>query len=644
LDDVAVDRLAQIGDNGSPGGPVSERLGVVLAQHVSDDKRRGRKSKKPTYPLLEVPLSVDETKIGSLTVAGHASKAFASDDHELLFGFAGGAAVAIQRSQLAAEARVRLDHLSGLYSLSQAISTLGDFNETLAHVVDQIAAVLDVERCMVLLLDEDREELVGHSHAYGLEPGHAASISMGRVEATASWQVLETGEAFVSNDTASDDRITPRYVDLLGDESLLIVPMRVGETPIGVIRASNRRGAGFTESDARLMNIFAAQAAVIVQNAGFLREVTREAEQLEAIIGEASDGIAIVDSLGRIITFNAAMETITGWPREEVIGRDCEELIRAPSSRPDDALKGAFPLKQVLQTQQSVPYSESVLLHRDGRRVDVGASYSFVPSPWDESPLAVAIVRDISAIKEVEGLKSDFVSLVSHELRTPLALIKGYIATLLSPDVDLDSGTELRFREGINEAADRLVLIVNNLLSASRIESGLFRPHLKEMELEPVVERLVSEFQESGHGELDLRWRGKDFNIVADGEQIALVLSNLVGNAIKYAGEDEHLAIQITVDGRENDIAVTVRDRGIGIPNELRARVFEKFYRGPESVSAPGSGLGLYICQKVVEAHGGSLELNGGSEVGTQISFTLPRNQGSDLLDEKSGHALVTEG
>ena len=112
-------------------------------------------------------------------------------------------------------------------------------------------------------------------------------------------------------------------------------------------------------------------------------------------------------------------------------------------------------------------------------------------------------------------------------MRTPLALIKGYIATLLKPEVKLDASTERRFREGINEAADRLTLIVNNFLSASRIESGLFRPHLKEIDIRLVAERVVSELEESAYGRLQLRCTGKNFEIVADGEQIALVLNNL---------------------------------------------------------------------------------------------------------------------
>ena len=360
-------------------------------------------------------------------------------------------------------------------------------------------------------------------------------------------------------------------------------------------------------------------------SAGVETRVGERAVSLENFVSGASDGIVIVDSRGRITVFNSAMETITGWLRKEAVGKDCDEVIRAPALRPGGGSEGAFPFREVMKNGQSAPYSEMVLLHRDGRKIDVGASCSLVPSQGGETPFVAAIVRDISAIKGAGGVKSDFVSLVSHELRTPLALIKGYIATLLKPEVKLDVGTERRFREGINEAADRLTLIVNNFLSASRIESGLFRPHLKEIDIRLVVERVVSELGESAHGRLELRCTGKDFKIVADSEQIALVLNNLVGNAIKYAGDDESLPIRITVGARKNDIVIAVRDRGIGIPSQLRERIFEKFYRGPESVSAPGSGLGLYICQKVVEAHGGNIGLNDDSGAGTEIRFTIPR-------------------
>ena len=360
-------------------------------------------------------------------------------------------------------------------------------------------------------------------------------------------------------------------------------------------------------------------------SAGIERQAIEQPAPFENFVSAASDGIVIVDSQRRIVIFNGAMQTITGWPSEEAIGEDCDEVIRDPAPLPGGGSLGAFPFREVLETRRSLPYRETVLLHRDSRKIDVGVSCSFVPSPRDEQPFAAAIARDISAIKDAGGVKSDFVSLVSHELRTPLALIKGYIATLLKPEVRLDAGTELRFREGINEAADRLALIVNNFLSASRIESGLFRPHLKETDIRPDVERVVAELRESAHGQLELRWTGKNFKIRADGGQLALVLNNLVGNAIKYAGDDESLPIRITVGGREKDILITVRDRGMGIPRELGERIFEKFYRGPESVGAPGSGLGLYICQKIVEAHGGSIALSQDSDVGTEISFTLPR-------------------
>jgi len=243
------------------------------------------------------------------------------------------------------------------------------------------------------------------------------------------------------------------------------------------------------------------------------------------------------------------------------------------------------------------------------------------------TPMAAAIVRDISAIKEVENMKSDFVSLVSHELRTPLALIKGYIGTLLRPDLDLSGKTVRRFQLGINEAADRLGLIVNNVLNTSRIESGLFRPHLRRIDLAPIVNQVVTELGASAQHRLEVTWIGEDFKALADGEQIGLVVNNLVGNAIKYGRGETELAIQIIVEDAPSEVSVTVRDSGPGIPKEIRDKVFEKFFRGREGQRAQGTGLGLYICKKVVEAHGGKIAIVESGKPGTRITFTIPRRK-----------------
>ena len=140
-------------------------------------------------------------------------------------------------------------------------------------------------------------------------------------------------------------------------------------------------------------------------------------------------------------------------------------------------------IAQVLSEGTSIPYIETSITTRQLEVKEIAASYSYVPAATDVGPFVLVIGRDISRLREVERLKSDFVSVVSHELRTPLAVIKGYAATLLNPRVVLDRDRELRFVKGINDAADRLTRLIDNVLSVSRFESGRFRLNLQQCDL-----------------------------------------------------------------------------------------------------------------------------------------------------------------
>ena len=197
------------------------------------------------------------------------------------------------------------------------------------------------------------------------------------------------------------------------------------------------------------MSIFASQAAVIVQNTRLYENAINDAQQLEALINGASDGIVIVDDRGEIVRFNRAMREMTGLLTETLIGMDCDEVLPSGMQRADDPHgEGALLLKEVLRTGRHIPFSESAVENTDGERVDLAVSYSYIGGADGSAPMAAAIVRDVSDIREVERMKSDFVSMVSHELRTPLALIKGYVATLLRAELSLDDDTVRRFQQG----------------------------------------------------------------------------------------------------------------------------------------------------------------------------------------------------
>ncbi len=244
----------------------------------------------------------------------------------------------------------------------------------------------------------------------------------------------------------------------------------------------------------------------------------------------------------------------------------------------------------------------------------------------------MAIVRDISRVKEVERLQSDFVSTVSHELRTPLAVIKGYAATLLNPALSLDAERQKRFVKGINDASDRLIRLIDNVLSVSRLESGRFKLNLQTFDLADVVLKVANSFRAStGKHSIVAEVPPEGLRVRADRDQIEQVLGNLVSNAIKYSPDGG----TITISGRNGagEVLLTVSDQGIGIPRPQFYRVFEKFYRGDAAVTkrVAGTGLGLYICKSIIEAHGGRICVESEVGRGSQFQVSLVKDGSGDV-------------
>jgi len=242
---------------------------------------------------------------------------------------------------------------------------------------------------------------------------------------------------------------------------------------------------------------------------------------------------------------------------------------------------------------------------------------------------AIANVRDITRQKEAEEVKTTFVSIVSHELKTPVAIIKGYASTLRREDADWDPPTLQKGLRVIEEESDRLDRLITNLLEASRIQAAGLNLNLGPLEIVGLVRKLVDEFRP----QTDKHTFEVDFPpgfppLWVDYERIRMVLSNLLSNAIKYSPKGG----QIRVGGwTEIERAVIyVADEGIGIPEAEIPHIFERFYRVDNRLSrtTAGTGLGLYLSQAIVEAHGGEIWVRSQPGQGSTFFFSLPRREG----------------
>jgi signal transduction histidine kinase len=232
-------------------------------------------------------------------------------------------------------------------------------------------------------------------------------------------------------------------------------------------------------------------------------------------------------------------------------------------------------------------------------------------------------IASLEAQRELARMQDEFVSTVSHELRTPLGFIKGYATTLLRQDTQWDPETRASFLRIIDEEADRLRELIDNLLDSSRLESGAIGMTREPTRLAPLI-RNVAERTRAAYPDMDLQVRADEALPVLeiDSTRIAQVLDNLLSNAAKYApGQPVVLSTRLAPEA----VVVEVHDHGPGIAPDHIPNLFQRFYRVPATQrSARGTGLGLYICRKIVEAHGGQIGVTSAPGEGTRFYFTLP--------------------
>ncbi|MEO7003025.1 MAG: ATP-binding protein, partial [Ktedonobacterales bacterium] len=365
------------------------------------------------------------------------------------------------------------------------------------------------------------------------------------------------------------------------------------------------------------------------------QEVTRlrqENRQLGSILHFSGDGIITVDAALRITGFNPAMEAMTAWRQHEALGRFYYDVLRPHTPQGTPLGYERDPLVQAISTGKAAINRELILLTRDDQRVDVSVTAAAVRSPHGQPISGVLNVRDITRTRETEELRSTFISVVSHELQTPIAIIKGYASTLAREDATWDATVARERLRAIEEEADRLNHLVGNLLYASRIQAGGLKMERMELDLADVVRSVVRRML-ARTPDLDVQARMPTQTplALADRERIEEVLMNLLDNAVKYSPKGRRVRVrgQVTRD----EVIISVSDEGPGIPLREQQRIFDRFLRLDNTASrrTQGTGLGLYICRAIVEAHGGRLWVESELGHGSTFFFSLPREEREQL-------------
>ncbi len=331
---------------------------------------------------------------------------------------------------------------------------------------------------------------------------------------------------------------------------------------------------------------------------------------LAAVLENIGDAIVAVDRDCRVVRHNRAAVALLGRADAEPGRLSCDEYLGCGPDCPfDQVMSGATPVIVRDETAIGPP----------GARIPVSAAYIRLPG---REGGAIAVFRDLRAGHAIDELKSSFVAAVSHELRTPLALISGYSQSLL--ELDLDEEARRQFIERIDGTANRMRGLVDQLLDVATLESDRLAMKPRRIPLYGLLESIIEAAAEvPGSLAVSLSVPPDLPPVHADPMRIGQVVANLLDNARKYGTPGSMVTIRAR---RENDYAVvTVDNDGPVIAPDERESVFERFYRGRDARSSgiPGIGLGLHLCRRLVEGHGGQIRLEE-RPGGTCVSLTLP--------------------
>jgi PAS domain S-box-containing protein len=406
----------------------------------------------------------------------------------------------------------------------------------------------------------------------------------------------------------------------------VVLPLISRKQVVGVILIFRNYQGGFSANDTALLQSFADQAAIAVHNAQLYTQVSNEKRRMDALLDSAADGIFILGPDHRIERCNPAFARMLGLPESAINGAKQEDIIHWKEIKEgltlDQAEAGGWPL-----TPNATLYVEGDLERRNGLPLPVGITYAPLLASEGNLTNVVATVRDITRFREADELKSTFISVISHELKTPVALIKGYVSTLRREDVSWDRQVVHDSLEVIEEEADRLTELIENLLDASRLQAGALSINLTDVLLDDLVERIVDRFKTQSENHSLVVDFPPDFPVIlGDEDRLEQVLSNLVSNAIKYSPKGGE--VRVTGRVRSGQAIVCVSDEGPGIAPDDIPHVFDRFYRSSDaSRTTKGAGLGLYLARAVIQAHGGRIWVDPKPGAGARICFSLPREQ-----------------
>jgi K+-sensing histidine kinase KdpD len=639
--------LEAMASTGARGGrihvvePEDGRLSQVAAVGMARTSPSGDTMSSSGASTRSIDLTLNGRSVGCLELLMVDPPARENEKaNDLLCAIARQGAQAVERARLydserrtRAEAESANAALRAVQSVTDAALGHLDLDDLLQELLARVRDLLHVDLAAVLIVSDDAQDLVECASV-----GVLASASRGArvpIGLGISGRIAHTREPLVVDNLCDADVVSPVLRES-GVSSFLGVPLVADGSLVGVLHVDSIAGRHFTPEDTQLLGVVAERLALAINQARLYaaeRSARAEAERLAAeraaVLAQIADGVVIAGAAGEVSFVNEAASQFFG-------ARDVShDALALGSPRvPDEIVAGS--LRQALDGPSTVIDLE---VHGAQQRIALGRA---VPVQGESGARigAVLTLRDVTAERTLEARKDEFFSNVSHDLRTPLATIKGAVEVVLQNEPAGVPDPLHRMLQIIDDEADRMSGLVDNLLELSRVRAGHVVLQRERSDLRTLVDRVARSIEPlaaASNQQLLIDMPSTPVEADVDVSRLERALQNLLANAQKYGREGGAIAVRVKADAESAQIGVS--DNGPGIPAEDLERVFDRFYRSRDAGTRKiqGSGLGLPIARAFVELHGGTLRVESRAHEGSTFTIVLPHtNVSGDAQDEDS--------
>ena len=523
--------------------------------------------------------------------------------------------------------------LSALLRLAETATQSLDTEKILNDTLDESLNFLGFDVGFIRTVDRDKGGMTVRA-ARGLRsPEFLDGVTpLSGPRRNVSRVVFESKEPYVCTDIRRDPIYKNRTMEREGVVSTAAAPILSKNRVLGIIVVGSRKSYRFTKREIRLLTAFGSQLGAALENAELYHEVAKGKAYIENLVENAGDAVVSIDFNDRVLTWNRAAEIIFGYSKAEAIGNNLNIVM--PPNRSHELEE----IRLKLEVAGPMRNLETRRRRKDGTIIDVALAVS--PIRDNESKVIgfLHLMKDITEknryerrLKDLDRMKSDFVSNVSHELRTPLTAIKGSVDNMLDGILGPLTEKQTRYLSRINSNADRLGRLIGDLLDLSRIEAGKIDLRPANVGVIALVKEVADALRTLAADKLiSIEVLGADehVDVWADRDKVLQILTNLIGNAVKFT--PPHGRVAIAVERHDAEwVKLAVVDNGPGVPPEEAARIFDKFYQAQQTnkLNVKGTGLGLAISKALVELHGGNIWCENGADGGSVFSFTLPARQ-----------------